>query len=348
MRNKQDDPQRKYYLRYALALLISLLLHVVLLGGLDLRLPDMPSAPSTMQVEMLPAALPKPLPPAVKPKPKKAAPQVAPAAPEETVPSEETPVEKSAETAPTGLADAGDAATPVLEENEPPEDVTEAPPAPSKPDPVNYVEMDYEVKRGGQPGALGRAHVLFKVDDENRYTLTSETEAQGLASLFVSGKLVQRSEGVVTEHGLQPQHFFYQYGNNEAKAQRAELDWESHTIAMKSSKGLVTQALPAGTQDLLSFMYQYMYQDPLAQMQIAVTNGKRLRTYSYSFEGEEQVQTRMGEIRALHIAKSSGNEKTELWLAVDYRYLPIKIRKTDEDGSVLEQIMTRLNTDIMK
>ena len=345
MRNKQDEPQRKYYLRYALALLISLLLHVVLLGGLDLRLPDLPSAPSTMQVEMMPAPLPKPLPPAIKPKPKKAAPK---AVPQETVRSEETPVENPVEPDPTGLADAADATAPVLEENEPPEEVTEAPPEPSKPDPVNYVEMDYELKRGGQPGALGRTHVLFKVHDENRYSLTSETEAQGLASLFVSGKLVQRSEGVVTEHGLQPQHFFYQYGNNEAKAQRAELDWDNHTIAMKSSKGLVTQALPAGTQDLLSFMYQYMYQDPLAQMQVAVTNGKRLRTYSYSFEGEEQVQTRMGEIRALHIAKSTGNEKTELWLAVDYRYLPIKIRKTDEDGTVLEQIMTRLNTDIMK
>lgn len=344
MRNKQDEPQRKYYLRYALALLISLLLHVVLLGGLDLRLPDLPSAPSTMQVEMMPAPLPKPLPPAIKPKPKKAALAAVPATPQDAAPAVEAP----AETASSTLAEAGDAATPVLEENEPPEEVTEALPEPSKPDPVNYVEMEYEVKRGGQAGTLGRTHVLFKVHDENRYTLTSETEAQGLASLFISGKLVQRSEGVVTEHGLQPQHFFYQYGNNEAKAQRAELDWNNHTIAMQSSKGLVTQALPAGTQDLLSFMYQYMYQDPLAQMQVAVTNGKRLRTYSYSFEGEEQVQTRMGEIRALHIAKSTGNEKTELWLAVDYRYLPIKIRKTDEDGTVLEQIMTRLNTDIMK
>lgn len=344
MRNKQDEPQRKYYLRYVLALLISLLLHVVLLGGLDLRLPDLPSAPSTMQVDMMPAPLPKPLPPAIKPKPKKAAPAAVPAPPQDAAPAVEAP----AETAPSTLAETGDAATPVLEENEPPEEVTEALPEPSKPDPVNYVEMDYEVKRGGQSGTLGRTHVLFNVHDENRYTLTSETEAQGLASLFISGKLVQRSEGLVTEHGLQPQHFFYQYGNNEAKAQRAELDWDNHTIAMQSSKGLVTQALPAGTQDLLSFMYQYMYQDPLAQMQVAVTNGKRLRTYSYSFEGEEQVQTRMGEIRALHIAKSTGNEKTELWLAVDYRYLPIKIRKTDEDGTVLEQIMTRLNTDIMK
>jgi len=345
MRNKQDDPQRKYYLRYALALLISLLLHVVLLGGLDLRLPDLPSAPSTMQVEMMPAPLPKPLPPAIKPKPKKAAPAAVPATPQDAMPAVEAP----AETAPSTLAEAGDAVTtPVLEENEPQEEVTEAPPEPIRPDPVNYVEMDYEVKRGGQPGAIGKAHVLFNMHDGNRYTLSSETEAQGLASLFVRGKLVQRSEGIVTEHGLQPQHFFYQYGSNDAKAQLAELDWDNHTIAMRSSKGLVTQALPAGTQDLLSFMYQYMYQDPLAQMQIAVTNGKRLRTYSYSFDGEEQVQTRMGEVRAYHISKSSGNEKTELWLAVDYRYLPIKIRITDEDGTVLEQIMTRLNTDIMK
>ncbi|HWU34603.1 MAG TPA: DUF3108 domain-containing protein [Methylovorus sp.] len=344
MRNKQDDTQRKYYLRYALALLISLLLHLVVLGGFDLRLPALPTAPETMQVNIMPAPLPKPLPPVVRPKPKKSAPSSVPAA-TEAAPG---PLQAPVEAAPAEMPEAGTDSVPVLEENEPPEEVTEAPPDLNKPDPVNYVEMDYEVKRGEQAGVLGRTHVLFKVHEENRYTLTSETEAQGLASLFVTGKLVQRSEGRVTEHGLQPLHFFYQYGNNEAKAQRAELDWDNHTIAMHSSKGLVTQSLPAGTQDLLSFMYQYMYQDPLAQMQVAVTNGKRLRTYTYSFEGEEQVQTRMGEIRALHIAKSTGNEKTELWLAVDYRYLPIKIRKTDEDGTVLEQMMTRLNTDIMK
>jgi hypothetical protein len=51
----------------------------------------------------------------------------------------------------------------------------------------------------------------------------------------------------------------------------------------------------------------------------------------------------MGALRTWHIAKSAadGDEKTELWLAVDYRYLPVKIRQTDKDGTVTEQIATR-------
>ena len=39
------------------------------------------------------------------------------------------------------------------------------------------------------------------------------------------------------------------------------------------------------------------------------------------FEGEETLSTEMGDVRTLHIAnvKATSDEKTELWLAVDYR-----------------------------
>jgi hypothetical protein len=52
----------------------------------------------------------------------------------------------------------------------------------------------------------------------------------------------------------------------------------------------------------------------------------------------------------MHIAKSSGDndEKTELWLAVDYRFIPVKILKLAKDGSGYELLATRINTDIKK
>ncbi len=149
---------------------------------------------------------------------------------------------------------------------------------------------------------------------------------------------------------MQPERFLYQYGDNEAKAQHAEFDWAEGVLQLRSAKGKSRVRLVPGTQDLLSFMYQFMFTPPLEEMTLNVTNGKRLSTYNYSFEGEEQIQTGLGELKTMHISKSAsdGKDRTDVWLAMDYQYIPVKIRKTEDNGSVIEEVVTRLSTDLMK
>ena len=77
-----------------------------------------------------------------------------------------------------------------------------------------------------------------------------------------------------------------------------------------------------------------------------MTNGKRFKTYYYGFEGEETLETALGKVRTIHIGRSNNDdEKTELWLAVDYHHLPVKISKTEKDGTVTERIATRLKIE---
>ena len=204
---------------------------------------------------------------------------------------------------------------------------------------------------GADGGAkVGVTHISYQVQADGSYVINSVSEAQGLLSLFLSDKLVQRSEGQVTENGLRPTQFLYQYGDKANKKQLALFDWQDGQLTLQTGKGTKSEPLPAGAQDLLSFMYQFMFVPPLEQMQLAVTNGKSLSTYTYSFEGEEQLSTKMGDIKTLHILKKGddGEEKTELWLAVDYHYLPVKMRKTDDDGSVVEQAATNISTNTLK
>ncbi len=93
-------------------------------------------------------------------------------------------------------------------------------------------------------------------------------------------------------------------------------------------------------------MYQFMFTPPLESNAINITNGKTLRNYNYHFEGEEIIYSKFGALNAIHLIKSSANneEKTELWLATDYKNLPIKIRKTEKNGSIIEQVITQINT----
>jgi hypothetical protein len=212
--------------------------------------------------------------------------------------------------------------------------------------PLTLVDMEFDILRGANGNKIGKTTIHFQSNDDGTYVIESISEAKGLVSLFIPGKLVQRSEGLVTASGLLPSTFLYQFGG-DSKAQRARFDWNSGEITLETSKGIQTRPLPKGSQDLVSFMYQFMFVPPLQEMQLNITNGKRLKTYAYSFIGEVDLSTKMGTVHAMHIENSNddGDEKNELWLAVDYHFLPVKIRKTEKDGSVIEQVITNIKTD---
>jgi hypothetical protein len=102
-----------------------------------------------------------------------------------------------------------------------------------------------------------------------------------------------------------------------------------------------------GSQDMLSFMYQFMFEAPLTKMKLYITNGKSYKPYDYAYVGDEVIETDIDKIATMHIAKFNYNneERIDLWLAKDYRYLPIKIRKTEKDGSILDQSAKKIETE---
>jgi hypothetical protein len=356
---------KRIYRPLSWALLISLLVHLALIArvswfewGRPVDVPLMvelaPMVPikTPLQKTALPAAS-KPIPakPAstVKPKPPKPSPPSEPLSPIEPPvpvmqpvaelppPVQEVPV---AVPMPEREVPAPIAMSPAGEENSdlppPSEETLPAPPI--------HVEIEYRILRKG--GVAGVERHSYQAGEDGRYTLTSIAEPKGLLALALSD-LTQKSEGTVTPQGLRPATFIYRYGKNPDKAQRATFDWEMGKLLMETGSRRQEVPLTDGAQDLMSFMYQFMFVPPLQEMQLAITNGKRLKTYAYGFDGEEILQTPFGEVRCLHIGRSSddGEEKTDLWLAADYHYLPVKISKTEKDGTVLERIATRLQVE---
>lgn len=212
------------------------------------------------------------------------------------------------------------------------------------PEIYNYIETEFEVRRGADSSASGIARIVFILDRNHTYTLTSMTQAKGIASLFFD-TLSQKSIGVFNDQSLIPSYYSYQYGNDQKKSISARFIWSEDKLLLQNSKGDKTEILTVGTQDLLSFMYQFMFMPPLENTEIIITNGKNMRTYNYHSQGEEQIATKFGNLSTIHLFKTGDEEeKTELWLALDYLYLPVKIRKTEKDGSFIEQTVTSVHT----
>lgn len=339
--------RRLYRYRWYLAFALSLLIHVFFISGLRMQWPDMDDSPQVIEAHITPMAA-APLPPVQAPAPKPKAinrrPALQPAI---------APVTTSAEAGPGSVQAANPVSSPPLpplpfESGVDLDSSYQFEETPSLP-PPKWVETDYEVKRVGSFGS-GRARFRYQTEwnkQQLAYQIRSEMEASGLASLAFSGKRLESSEGLVTEQGLKPQFYRYDLSNKVDRLSTAEFDWINNQLTLKNSKETRTYPLQSGTLDMVSFLYQFMFVGPLDIMRYTITNGRTVKEYEYQFLAEETIASPLGDLKTLHIAKSSGDpeEKTEVWLASDYRYIPVKIVRIAKDGTGYAFLVTRIQAD---
>ncbi len=302
----------------------SLVVHLALLLGPHVSLPVNLAPAPVLEARLTPpppppARLATPKPPrAAKPKPPPV--KQTPASPIEAAPAPEVQPD----------------AVPVLAET--PQPVVEPEPAaPAPPAMPQRVTTRFSVFKGLNGMRVGRAEQIWKLDGE-RYTISSVAEASGLFSLFASGKFIQESRGEITPAGLKPSDYRVERGKGGAdKTDTAQFEWNAMTLTLASGGGKQTLKLPEGTQDLLSFMYQLAYAPPQSSVvKLQVTNGRKLDSYTW-WVVEEALETPMGVLNTLHLGKhrEEGEKDTEVWLAADYHYLPVKISQIDKDGDGL-------------
>jgi hypothetical protein len=349
-RNWKSSWQDTSYKGLAVALGLSLLLHWLLLGKVDFNLPDVEEERYLIETRLV---LAKPIPVKAKARPiqehkvkSEPAPVLPPEAkPEPELPGPVAPPQDTVVATPEPAETQPEIIEPVAENGSEPVSLA------INPNAYKYVETEFDVRTDiaakVDSSPAGRAKIVYQLlPNREQYHLESLMQAKGFAALVIPD-LLQTSDGDLSVTGLQPKKYLYKFGDKKDKTYSAAMDWESKKLTLQSTKGVKEVELVEGTQDLLSFMYQFMFMPPLQDMQLSITNGKKLRTYEYSFAGEEITATKMGDLRTMHILRTQedGDEKTELWLALDYQYVPVKIRKTEKEDKVYELLATSLKTD---
>jgi hypothetical protein len=190
----------------------------------------------------------------------------------------------------------------------------------------------YDVLAGKDGYKLGQAVYTWRVTGE-RYHLESVAEAQGVATLFMSGRVVQTSEGRIGGLGLVPEQFVHT--KKEKPKGSARFDWRTGRITMVHG----TEPLPKGTQDVLSFPFQLALTvaDNTESWPMSVTNGRYLKHYQFQVLGRERMQMGKGAVDVLHVRGShSADDALDVWLAPDRNWLPLRIRMDDDKGVPME------------
>ena len=209
--------------------------------------------------------------------------------------------------------------------------------------PPNSVQLTYDVYKGSMQ--VGRINETYTRTD-NHYTLVSTTRAVGLLALFNPGKIIINSNGLVGAQGLQPLSFKHQRGRDEHKNRAAEFDWDARQLTLIQHLQRTTVALPAGTQDRLSAMYQFMFLQlqPDTALDFPMTIGNKLDKYHYAITAGPTLKTPAGEFTTLYLDNQpkAGESRTEIWLATQQHNLPCKMTITEANGDSLSQVLRKL------
>jgi hypothetical protein len=191
------------------------------------------------------------------------------------------------------------------------------------------LDLRYQVSYGLASGE----QTLLWVNEGERYTLTSVAGATGLAGMFYRGRFVQTSRGRITPRGLQPEEFWDQRGDRRSSAR---FDVMQGLVTLTPAKGAPRHfAYEGAVQDALSLFFQLALTAPPPDGRLSYTvfNGKKLRDYNYEVRGEVMLETALGTLRTLHLARVvDGDGRFEAWLAIDRHYLPVRIVRADESG----------------
>ena len=324
--------------RFAITTLLSIALHALVVSGNWLLLPPNPVEPRLLEARFAPLPELKPASPRPKVRtPRRAAPAPAPevaavttagqpvlpvpvpdAAPAEEV-ADEVADEPTAPEPPQQLALAAETSVAAAAHNLP-----------------RRGRISFTLRFGEDRNFVGTAVQSWEAD-ANAYLLASEAETGGLVELFRPQRLRYVSQGRITRQGLRPESFVSnRTRRGRSETAQARFDWNAGTLSYGGTNESRSAALPAGAQDFLSFIFQFVLAPPSPGVyRVPITTGTRFEVYDIVVSGEDRIETPLGILRTLTVKQMprAGEESIEISLAAEYRYLPVRIRHYDREGN---------------
>lgn len=211
---------------------------------------------------------------------------------------------------------------------------------------ASHGSISFQVMLGRQGLVVGRmTHSWTR--EEGRYTLESVTETVGLAALFRRIQLVQQSSGRMTGAGLVPDEFrvIQDEGGGDVTRYGSRFDWQAMRVSLVKDNEKKDLPLDAGAQDLLSFIYQLVLHPPVGRSALRISTGKAYNNYELDYRGDEKLPSPVGAVMARHYATLGppGEQSTEIWLAPELGYLPVKVRFIDKKGTVADAMIQNVD-----
>jgi hypothetical protein len=194
-------------------------------------------------------------------------------------------------------------------------------------------ETTYEVKHNTM--YLGDTVRTVSKQENGQWLYQSSTKAKGIAGLFFKDKIEERSILAITPNGILPSTYSYdQTGGKKEKHIKLSFHWDKNLL-FSSYLNKDLELVP-GTQDLLSFVLQIMVelQANKQTIDMPIADKDSIDQYQLKVIGKETIVTPFKSLPTVVLLsnKIKGKKQFKFWCAPSLQYLPIRIKKIDDDG----------------
>lgn len=200
-----------------------------------------------------------------------------------------------------------------------------------------HLHLAFTVFKGAGSKRSGEAEHRLDLQG-NRYTLQSIKRTARISGLPGQEQFIQTSLGVLGEHGIYPETYQEEiFTAGKRQVAKAKFDRVAQGVNFSREEDA---PLPDGAQDALSFMYQLSQLSLKKEIiPLSVVNTTAVEEYNFEIGRKEEIETPSGKVRTVHLRKlhKHGDPYMEIWLGLEYRLLPMKLRWIDGADEVIEE-----------
>ncbi len=205
--------------------------------------------------------------------------------------------------------------------------------------PDNFTAV-YELEKSGV--TIGETKRTLRRETDH-YVFESVTRPKGIAKLFTSGKVVERSTWRFYQQAPRP--LTYTFSNSGSKKNRnvtLAFNWAENTVINTINGEPWNMPLENGTQDKLLYQLRLMVDLPTRKpaLRYPVADGGKLKYYDIEIVGKERIRTKLGSFDTIRLHRIKGSRKTTLWCAEQLAYLPVRIEQQKNDDSPVVAVLT--------
>ncbi len=206
------------------------------------------------------------------------------------------------------------------------------------------ITAHYKIHKSGI--LIGTVEERFTRDGDT-YKIVSDTHTAGALKWFLNDQVTLSSEGRIGAAGLEPIRYELKRHNDSTKNVTATFEYGKNRIISTRNNKTESFALPPGTLDRISAMYQFAFFAPLMpEVTFWMSQGKEAEQYHYRKQGEPTIKIGDVSYTTVHYARETrqGQSQAQLWLAKNQHYIPVRLIFEDSRGLSLEQTLVNLQT----
>jgi len=187
----------------------------------------------------------------------------------------------------------------------------------------------------------------FYRKEPNNYVFSSESKTTGLISLFRKDHVIEISNWKFLNSNIIPIHYSYKRtGGKKNRDVEINFNWNNQQIINRVNDSVWRMKTQSGVLDKL--LYQLVIMIDLKSGNIPekymVADGGKIKEYVFEYIQDEVIETPIGSLNTMKFSLYKKNkQKTFLWCAYDFDFLPIKVIAKENDGKLSKAIIESIN-----